>query len=118
MTLRIGLALAAAGAVIILVWFALHEREEAARERARADGAVAQSNLNTDTATIADRVGSDRVIIIQKAEETAHAVEAIPSDDIPANVLVAWRAGLRDSASGPDTEHPGELPADVQEPQP
>lgn len=96
--------------MVLLVWFALHQMEEAATARRERDAALSQSTLNAGTGAIADRVGSERVIIIQQAEEQASAVEQIPSDDIPPDVLAAWRSGLRDVDSiDPIAERPAEL---------
>lgn len=119
MTLRFGLILAALGAFIIFVWFALHWREEGIRQKARADSAELQSHVDTGTAAIGDRVGSERVIIIQQSEEKASAVEAIPSDDIPADVLSGWRGGVRyASGSRANPDGSAELPGAVSEPEP
>jgi hypothetical protein len=119
MTLRLGLILASLAAFVVFVGVALHWREEAARQRARADAAVLQSGVDTSTAAIADKVASDRVVIITQAEERADEVEAIPSDDVPADVLAAWRGSLR-YAGGQraNADGSGELQGAVPEPQP
>jgi hypothetical protein len=112
---RLWAALGLASALILGVWYVLHLREEVARQAARADAAVMQSGVDENTAAITDRVASERVIIIQAAEEKASAIEAIPSDDIPADVLAGWRDGLRDTRAGrTDPDRPDELPGAVR----
>lgn len=71
----------------------------------RAAGAEQSAAMATNTVHIIERYHDKETVVREKAEESAHAVEAIPSNDVPADVLGAWRDGLRNVRSA--TNDPG-----------
>lgn len=109
MTLRLGLILGALGAFIIFVWFALHWREEAIRERARADSEASRAAVAGATSQIVERTFTKETVTQEAAHEAVEAIQVQPgaSDPVPDAVLDRWRAGIdrmRDGSGGGDDQ--------------
>jgi hypothetical protein len=95
----VGLLLVVAMLIVVanskIDWFGLTKKRADAAE-AQATAATQSSNLATNTVRITEHFHEKETIIREKAEESAHAVEQIPSDDVPGPVLDGWVRGLRD----------------------
>lgn len=76
-------------------WFGLTKKRADAAE-VQAKTSQQQSNLATNTVHIIEKYTTTERVVTQRAEDQAHAVQAIPSDDLPAAVRDGWVAGLRD----------------------
>lgn len=104
---EIALGLAVAG-VLGFVALAMHWRSEAAQQRLRADAAVKQAELTKATVQIVDHYSSETKTIIKQSEERADAIQAIPSDDLPADIRSKWLDGLQDGPAAPDLGSAGQ----------
>jgi hypothetical protein len=98
---------AALAAFLGLLAYNDHLKHVAEKAKAQTEAATQSANLATNTVRITEHFHTTETIIREKAEEQAHAVEQIPSDDVPADVLDSWRLGLRNTrAAATDNPSP------------
>jgi hypothetical protein len=98
---------AAVAAFLGLLAYNDHLKHVADKAKAQTEAATQSSNLATNTVRITERFHEKETIIREKAEEQAHAVEQIPSDDLPAGLRDAWLGGLHNvDASAGSTNRP------------
>lgn len=87
----------------VVVWIANWDPFGSKRRlETRAATAETQSKIDTATTQAVDRYVHTSTIIREKADVAARAAETAPGADapIPADVLDAWRSGLRNGAQG------------------
>lgn len=92
LSLRAGLSLAAALAVLVLAALALHWRGEAAEGKRRAEAAQRQTRVNTATTAASDAAARDVRIILQTGHQEVEHVQTLPGAETP--IHPARRAAL------------------------
>jgi hypothetical protein len=101
------IALGAAVAGIVGLWLYVgHLRTEVAVARTRAQAAESAAAMRSVETKTIEQFHHDTKIIRETVEKEADAVEAIPSDNLPADVLAAWRGGLR-NVTNSAADNPG-----------
>jgi hypothetical protein len=107
----IGLVLAILLAVVIWIanWDPFGSKK---RLETRAATAEVQSKVDTATVEAVDRYTHSVTVIREKADVAARAAETAPGADapIPADVLDAWRSGLRNGSEGANDHGSGVAP--------
>lgn len=90
------------GAALIVLaglWFMLgRANDRAAKAEAKAAAATRQAEVSDATTKAVDQVLRTEVIIRDRTEKAADAVQSAPGADapVPVDVLAAWRAGINE----------------------
>lgn len=95
-------------ALIAALWlYAGHQRDRAEKAEVRADAATRQAKVSDATSKAVDQVLRTEVVIRDRTEKAADAVQAAPGadDPVPPAVLHEWRNAL-DELRNPDSEPP------------
>jgi hypothetical protein len=108
MTLRLWLIIGAAASTLALLAYVGHLRSEVTKQRERAVLAEANAAQRSNETKVIENYHTQTKIIRETVEKEAHAVEQIPSDDIPAELLERWRDGLSNVQTNSVDQHPDE----------